>query len=365
MSVVPQLIELKKFIFISALLIVSWWGAVDNLAAYVNGESIKDAAIIYGVARSINGVISLLQSAELSLPFVSVNPGELLDPINDLVERFSSVMAWSLSSLVLQKILLAVFSSYYFKIILTILCILLLFSEWFRIATPFTKRIWTLFLIVASLRFSIAIICALTAAIDYSFIQKIEEKSLGTIQDFNSDISNGIEQVTGNDEAIIQELADLELHYNEIILQLNKNQLGLDALKGRLDQEPKPSIWGRITGDKKSAPLKTIEKQIDDKKIVIQNLAKTSELLKEEIECAEIKKTGESCKSSLSKIKDMLSEENRSEIQQKINQAIDDFITVLVSLVLTTIILPLIFLYLSLKLFRLFISRIAQIDPSS
>ena len=61
--------QLEKFtqpILIMALLIVSWWGAVDNLAAYVNGESIKDAAIIYGVARSINGVISLIQSAEIS-----------------------------------------------------------------------------------------------------------------------------------------------------------------------------------------------------------------------------------------------------------------------------------------------------------
>ena len=47
--------QLEKFtqpILIMALLIVSWWGAVDNLAAYVNGESIKDAAIIYGVAAS-------------------------------------------------------------------------------------------------------------------------------------------------------------------------------------------------------------------------------------------------------------------------------------------------------------------------
>ena len=115
--------QLEKFtqpILIMALLIVSWWGAVDNLAAYVNGESIKDAAIIYGVARSINGVISLIQSAEISAIVGSVRPGELLDPMNDLIERFSSVMAWSLSSLVLQKVLLSVFSSYSFKVIFTI-----------------------------------------------------------------------------------------------------------------------------------------------------------------------------------------------------------------------------------------------------
>ena len=45
-------------IIVIALLILSWWGILDSLSIIVNTESIKDAAIIYGVARSINGVIS-------------------------------------------------------------------------------------------------------------------------------------------------------------------------------------------------------------------------------------------------------------------------------------------------------------------
>ena len=75
MNLLGQLEKLKQPIIIIALLTISWWGAVDNLAAYVNGESIKDAAIIYGVARSINGVISLIQSAELGaiVGFILVN----------------------------------------------------------------------------------------------------------------------------------------------------------------------------------------------------------------------------------------------------------------------------------------------------
>ena len=106
-----QFSDYKQPLFIIILLIISWWGALDGLASVVNGSSIKDAAVIYGVARSINGVISLIQSAEIGAIVGSVHPGELLDPINDLIERFSSVMAWSLSSLVLQKILLSIFSS--------------------------------------------------------------------------------------------------------------------------------------------------------------------------------------------------------------------------------------------------------------
>ena len=184
MNLLGQLEKLKQPILIIALLTISWWGAVDNLAAYVNGESIKDAAIIYGVARSINGVISLIQSAELGAIVGSIHPGELLDPINDLIERFSSVMAWSLSSLVLQKILLSVFSSYSFKIIFTICCALMLFWRWLPVPKHVSTRAWSIFLVIASLRFSIAIVCALTAAVDQSFIQKIEQTSLKTVQVF-------------------------------------------------------------------------------------------------------------------------------------------------------------------------------------
>ena len=156
-----QFSDYKQPLFIIILLIISWWGALDGLASVVNGSSIKDAAVIYGVARSINGVISLIQSAEIGAIVGSVHPGELLDPINDLIERFSSVMAWSLSSLVLQKILLSIFSSYSFKVIFTIFCVFALFANKIIKSLKVLQKIWITFLIVASLRFSIAIVCVL------------------------------------------------------------------------------------------------------------------------------------------------------------------------------------------------------------
>ena len=129
-------------IIIIALLILSWWGILDSLSIIVNTESIKDAAIIYGVARSINGVISVVQSAEISALVGSVHPGELLDPMNDLIERFSTVMSWSLGSLVLQKVLLAVFSSYSFKVIFTLFCVITLCVIHFGNSLTLKNKLW-------------------------------------------------------------------------------------------------------------------------------------------------------------------------------------------------------------------------------
>ena len=349
-----QLKKIKETIFIIALLFVSWWGAMDNLAAYVNGESIKDAAIIYGVARSINGVISLLQSAELGAIVGSFRPGELLDPINDLIERFSSVMAWSLSSLVLQKILLSVFSSYSFKVIFTICCVLMLFSRWFQISTLLSNWAWSLFLIVASLRFSIALVCALTAAVDQSFIQTIQQKSLKTVQVFNSAISVGINEVTHSDEIINQELTKLQVRVDKINNQIKVNNADLAALEEQLAKEPKRSVWDVAKFKKKREMIKKIEEKIYNKEAEIQRLLTQLVPLEAQMKCVEIKKSGGTCEGSITKLKRMFSAEKITEISQKVNQTINDLITVLVSLVLTTIIIPLTFLYLFYRFLRSF-----------
>ena len=355
MNLLGQLEKLKQPILIIALLTISWWGAVDNLAAYVNGESIKDAAIIYGVARSINGVISLIQSAELGAIVGSIHPGELLDPINDLIERFSSVMAWSLSSLVLQKILLSVFNSYSFKIIFTICCALMLFWRWLPVPKHVSTRAWSIFLVIASLRFSIAIVCALTAAVDQSFIQKIEQTSLKTVQVFNSDISVGINEVAAIDEDINQELTELKLRVDKVNKQVEVKNADIAALEEKLAKLPKRSVWDKVKFKKKSEVSKAIENQINNKEIEIKRLQTQLTTLEAQLDCAVTKQAGGSCEGSLSKLKRLFSAEKISEISQKVNQTINDLITVLVTLVLTTIILPLSFLYLFYRLFRFFI----------
>ena len=355
MNLLGQLEKLKQPILIIALLTISWWGAVDNLAAYVNGESIKDAAIIYGVARSINGVISLIQSAELGAIVGSIHPGELLDPINDLIERFSSVMAWSLSSLVLQKILLSVFSSYSFKIIFTICCALMLFWRWLPVPKHVSTRAWSIFLVIASLRFSIAIVCALTAAVDQSFIQKIEQTSLKTVQVFNFDISVGINEVAAIDEDINQELTELKLRVDKVNKQVEVKNADIAALEEKLAKLPKRSVWDKVKFKKKSEVSKAIENQINNKEIEIKRLQTQLTTLEAQLDCAVTKQAGGSCEGSLSKLKRLFRDEKISEISQKVNQTINDLITVLVTLVLTTIILPLSFLYLFYRLFRFFI----------
>lgn len=69
-------------------------------------NSFTQSVLVFGSAKALNAVISLAQGTEVDLPFFTVAIGEILDPINDLIEQFSLVMLASMVSLGIQKILI-------------------------------------------------------------------------------------------------------------------------------------------------------------------------------------------------------------------------------------------------------------------
>lgn len=88
--------------------------AIDSGAEAVIDENMKRATVSFAVARSINGVISIIQESHLSIQpaglGISMAAGQFLDPVNDLIERFSWIMLLSLISLGVMKVLIHVSS---------------------------------------------------------------------------------------------------------------------------------------------------------------------------------------------------------------------------------------------------------------
>ena len=110
-------------IAIIALPAIGWWGMLDEYSSKDINASISSAGLIYGTARGINALVSLLQGTELNIPFLTLSIGEVLDPVNDLIERFSDIIFLALGSLALQKILLAVVSEWMFNILLSVVAV--------------------------------------------------------------------------------------------------------------------------------------------------------------------------------------------------------------------------------------------------
>lgn len=99
---------------ISAAAAVS--GAVDSMSDEFADRALKRALVTFAVARTLNGVISVAQGTEVAIEPAGVGVilgvGQILDPINDLIEQFSSVMLVAASSIGLQILLLNISSAW-------------------------------------------------------------------------------------------------------------------------------------------------------------------------------------------------------------------------------------------------------------
>jgi len=82
----------------------------DSIGTDYVDNALKRALVSYTLARGLNGVISVAQGTEIAIQPAGVGinfaPGEILDPVNDLIERFSGLMLLASSSLGVQSVLL-------------------------------------------------------------------------------------------------------------------------------------------------------------------------------------------------------------------------------------------------------------------
>ncbi len=102
----------------AVLVAIAFSGVLDNISQTYTEDGLKRSLITFGVARGLNGVISVMQGTEVAVEPVGVGmtftPGEILDPINDLIERFSWFVLAASTSLGIQKMLLNVTAWHWF-----------------------------------------------------------------------------------------------------------------------------------------------------------------------------------------------------------------------------------------------------------
>ncbi len=186
-------------IFIVLMVGLSSTRVLDDYVDDYTTDSIKNAALTYATARGINALVSMMQSSEVQagvgIVSGSMTIGELLDPINDMIERFSTVMTWVLASLAAQKVLLLLASHELFLYLVAVLgisALLLLFYGSPRVQSP----VFRAFLVVVFIRFALGLAVALNSGVDYMFLDRQLQANDTEIEKFQANII-GIE---ANDE---------------------------------------------------------------------------------------------------------------------------------------------------------------------
>lgn len=95
-----------------ALVALAWTGPLDRLAEDQAQAGLKRALATFAAARALNGVISVAQGTEVAVEPAGVGvtfaPGQILDPVNDLIEQFSTLMLTASVSFGLQSAMVAI-----------------------------------------------------------------------------------------------------------------------------------------------------------------------------------------------------------------------------------------------------------------
>jgi hypothetical protein len=104
--------RVRLWILLAALVAgaLSVEGSLDGRAQAATDRVFRQALITYAAARSLDAAVSLAEGTELALEpggiGVTISAGEILEPLDDLVEQFSSLLLVSATSLGLQSLLL-------------------------------------------------------------------------------------------------------------------------------------------------------------------------------------------------------------------------------------------------------------------
>jgi hypothetical protein len=99
-------------LLVAAAVACSWLPSIERVADEQVAAGLKRAVISFAAAKTLNAAISVAQGTEIALQPVGVGVtltvGQILDPLNDLVEQFASLMLTASVAFGVQKALLAI-----------------------------------------------------------------------------------------------------------------------------------------------------------------------------------------------------------------------------------------------------------------
>lgn len=173
-------------LLVALLVALSWSQALDRTALDDTGVTLQRALLTFAAARGLNAVISVAQGTELAVQPVGVGVtltvGEVLDPLNDLVEQFSQLALLASVSLGTQMLLAEVVGNAWMSGLLSAAAGAYLIVLWWPGAgrlRPILLRVLTL---AAFTRFLFVMVALVTAWIDQAVLAERQEASLSRLE---------------------------------------------------------------------------------------------------------------------------------------------------------------------------------------
>ena len=127
------------------VLLATWVLRPDDAALAQVDSGWKRALATFAVARTLNAVLSVAQGTELALQpagvGVTLAPGQVLDPVNDLVEQFSTLMLLASAAFAAQRVLIGMGAWWPLGLGLTAVALAWAWGQWHGRPRPWLARL--------------------------------------------------------------------------------------------------------------------------------------------------------------------------------------------------------------------------------
>ena len=361
------------------LVLISWLGVLDYLSYAYLAESLLSALSSYGLSRALNGIISVLQSSTLSIGIASVSVGELLDPINDIIERFSELLTLSIASIITQKVFLSIVSSTFFKVLLTFSGLSLITSLTMS-ELPYIQVLIRSFIFLVFLRLALSFMILLNSVVDNSFLASqihdnyeninIETNKLDSLKDAIIKQNKTVKQI---ENKIAESKKQKNILAESLSSQINKkyqlekrirdSQIKIEQYKNKL------GTFERYNFLHEDEILDASEQDLDEKEQLLEKIEESIEAIQDSLEEVdkiisyhenEISGKSDGLINGIREMAGFITNNNISnvnnklaEVKQKLDFIVNNLLDLMTLYIMKTILLPLLFIYLLTKSFKL------------
>ena len=230
---------MKKFIFLVVLvfsLVIAWTKVLDTTAKDYNFQTSKDVITTLAITRSINATLSVVQNSSLLLGVgvqAELAIGEIVNPINDFLDRFSWILLFALVSLGIQDLIIALGQTLVINSLFSIGVFLSVFSIFKE--NKFKSYIYKLTIFLFFIRFAVPVITILDGYIYHTMMYQ----QIITIQENNKKFDTEINSLLPTNNSDLKNLQYklnvLEKEKDFILDNATKNLSYFEKLKVKLN----------------------------------------------------------------------------------------------------------------------------------
>ena len=195
-------------LFIILFILFSSLETFDTKSSEQLDASFSRALTTFAMARVLNGLVSVVQGTEINVSPAGMGatfaPGQLLDPINDMVERFSWVMLMSTVSIGTQEVMLELGKSLVFKLLFSVVGLLFVLQLWVKKSfLPWdVSKTFQLIIILGVLRFSVPFLVMLNEVVYVQVLSTEYSTAFSLVEKHTAEVELMVENVRTKEQKV-------------------------------------------------------------------------------------------------------------------------------------------------------------------